>query len=48
MEEGVKKRLIELVMSAKEIATTRGLEKDPWLARGLDIEKGGKIEGCGE
>ena len=49
MEEGVKRRLVELAMSAKEMAATNEWEKDPWLAQlGLDVEKGWKVEGCGE
>jgi DNA polymerase gamma 1 len=33
MEEGVKRRLVELATIAKEMATTKEWEKDPWLAQ---------------
>ncbi|KAF8336700.1 hypothetical protein F5887DRAFT_986685, partial [Amanita rubescens] len=33
MEEGVKRMLIELETSAKEMTTTGEREKDPWLAQ---------------
>ena len=42
--EGVEKRLIKLAMSAKDIVG-EGSVVD---AVGLDIEKGGKVEGRGE
>ena len=46
MEEGVKRRLVELATSAKEMATTKEWEKDPWLAQ-LDwsLKKAGKSRG---
>ena len=46
MEEGVKRRLIELATTAKEMTTTGGWEKDPWLAQ-LDwtLKKAGRSRG---
>ena len=46
MEEGVKRRLVELATSAKEMATTKEWEKGPWLAQlEWTLKKAGKSRG---